>query len=304
MKIRIASLLIVSAAIIGMSCSLFQTEVNEGDDLIPRETDVPGWVMSNGLLTYTGGKVKKYNRDYAGIGIERLTAAAYESIDNSDIKIKVEVIRFNSVLDAYGFYSVKRGEGIFNIEEINDFSSDRLSVMQIGNYVVSSSTEKTDNENSSLKEELKTFSKISLDYIRENNMNYKLPESLNILKGAEGYGIIYSIKQHSRFSFIERMAYTQWKRNNNLINVFYSEYASFYDAYEIFKKNIVDNYIVSSSDGIYTAFKKDDDGEYIFISVKERCIFGGWSIDEYNDINKIHNEIVNRINDHNKKHTK
>ena len=301
MRIKIGSFLIVSAAIISISCSLFQREVTDGSALLPRETDVPGWTMSSDLITYTAGNIKKYNKEYAGIGIEKLTAAAYESINNSDIKIKVEVLIFDSVLNAYGFYSVKREQGIFDIEEINDFSSDRLSIIQIGNYVVSSSTE---YEGLSLKEELEAFSKISLNYIGENYTNYKLPESLNLLKGAEGYGIIYSIKQYSKFSFIERIAYTQWKWNNNLINVFYSEYASFYDAYEIFKKNIADNYIVSSSDGIYTAFKKDDDGKYIFISVKDRWIFGGWSIDEYNEINKIHNEIVNRLDGHNKKHTK
>jgi hypothetical protein len=135
-------------------------------------------------------------------------------------------------------------------------------------------------------------------------MNYKLPNSLNIIKGEDGYGIIYSKNQHEKFSFLEIIATTQWKFNNNLINVFYSEYASFYDAYEVFKKNIANDYIVSSSDEIYTAFKKDGDGKYIFISVKDRCIFGGWSIEEYNDINKILNKLLNMINDYNKKNTK
>ncbi|MCL1865049.1 MAG: hypothetical protein FWF73_04480 [Spirochaetes bacterium] len=305
MKIKIALLLITVVTIAGISCSLFQTEVDDGEDFLPKETDVPGWIRSNSILSYSGGNIKKYNKDYAGLGIEKFTYSIYESINNSDIKIKVEVMRFDSVLNAYGFYSVKRGQGIFDIRETNDFSSDRLSVIQIGNYVVCSSTDSSaENGDSSLHGELKTFSKIPFNYIGENYMNYKLPDSLHILKSGDGYGIIYSINQHAKFSFLERMAYTQWKWNNNLISVFYSEYGSFYDAYEVFKKNIVDTYIVSSSDGIYTAFKKDDEGKYIFISVKDRWIFGAWSIEEYNEINRIHSEILNKINDYNKKNVK
>jgi hypothetical protein len=293
---RIKILLITAFIITNISCSLFQSEVNDMNDLLPRETDVPGWTKSNPILSYTGANIKKYSKDYTGLGIEKLSSAIYESSNNPDIKIKVKVIRFDSVLNAYGFYSVKRGPGIFDIGETNDFNNDRLSIIQAGNYIVCSSTE---NEDLFLKGELKVFSKIPFNYIGENYMKYKLPGSLNILKSGDGYGIIYSINQHGKFSFLERIAITQWKWDNNLINVFYSEYSSFYDAYEVFKKNIVDNYIVSSSDEIYTAFKKDIDGRYIFISVKDRWIFGGWSIAEYNEINKILNEILNRINKHN-----
>ena len=294
-KLYIAAQLIIVFAITitSISCALFQTETNDMEDLLPRETDVPGWIRSGSILSYTGSNIKKYNKDYTGLGIDKFTSAIYESINNSDIKIKVEVIRFNSALNAYGFYSVKRGPGIFDIGETNDFSADGLSMIQIGNYVVCSSTE---NENLYLKGELKNFSNIPFNYIGDNYMNNKLPDSLNILKGEDGYGIIYSVKQHAKFSSLERMAYTQWKRNNNLVNVFCSEYSSFYDAYEVFKKNIVDNYIVSSSDEIYTAFKKDDDGKYIFISVKDRWVFGGWGVKEFNDISKIHTEILKRIN--------
>ena len=291
MKIKIISLIIL-ITITGISCSLFQSEVDDADNFLPRETDVPGWIRSNPVLSYTGRNIKKYNKDYTGLGITRLSSAVYESINNSGIKIKVEVFRFDSALNAYGFYSVTRGPGVFNIGEINEFSNDRLSIIHIGNYVVCSLAE---SESDSLKGELVTFSKIPLIYIGDNYMKNKLPESLNILKGEGGYGIIYNAAGHSKFPFLGKTVSTQWKRNNSLINVFYAEYSSFYDAYGVFKKNIVDNYIVSSSDEIYTAFKKDDDGQYIFISVKDRWIFGGWGIKEYNDINRIHNEILNRI---------
>ena len=298
-------LLIVIVFITGASCSFFQSKSDNVDDFLPRETDVPGWIMKDSVQSYTGANIKKYNQDYAGIGIERLSSSVYkslyESLYNLDVKIKVEVIRFDSVLSAYGFFSVIRGHGIFDIGDINEFSSSKLSIIRRGNYVVYSSTE---DESPLIQEDLTTFSKIPFNYIGENYMNYKLPGSLNILKGADGYGIIYSINKHEKFSSLERIAYTQWKWNNNLINVFYSEYGSFYDAYEVFKENIVDNYIVSSSDEIYTAFKKDSDGKYIFISVRDNCIFGGWSIEKYNDMNKIHNEILKRIDDYNKQNTK
>jgi hypothetical protein len=50
-----------------------------------------------------------------------------------------------------------------------------------------------------------------------------------------------------------------------------------------------------SSDNIYTAFKKDQDDKYSFISVSDNWIYGCWSVSDFNEGKKILDEISLRI---------
>ncbi len=295
---RIVILTLISAfAILLTSCSLFQSEVDSVVDLLPRDSDVPGWTRIDSVQYYKGKAVKKYNREYSGLGIEKFAAAAYQSIDDPGVQIKLEVIKFNSVLDAYGFFSTRRGPGIFETGEMNEFYSNAISVIQVGEYAIYSTTEKSELL---LKKELKAFVNTPLLYIGQNYMHDKLPYSLTVLKGGDGYGVLYSRKPYQA-QFLKNINFTQWTWNKDLIEVFFTENESFYDAYEIFKKIISSNYIMISSDNTYTAFKKEQDDKYSFISVTDKWIFGCWSVSDLNEGKKVLNEIRSRIEDYKRK---
>jgi len=280
------------------SCTLFQSETDTVIDLLPRDSDVPGWEKTNASVYFKGKNVKMYNREYEGLEIEKLAASVYQSIDNRDIKIKLEVIKFSSILNAYGFFSVKRGPGIFEISDINAFDDNSISIIQIGEYAIYSAT---DHMDLLLKKDLKTFSNISLQYIGQNYLHEKLPSSLNILKGIDGYGVLYSRNPYYKLPLLPDIYITQWTWNNELIDIFLSEKDSFYDAYKIFK-NITgnNNYIMISSDNTYTAFKKDAEDKYSFISVNDKIIFGCWSVSNFKEGKKILGEIKSRIEDYKK----
>lgn len=283
------------------SCSLFQSEINSVTDLLPRDSDVPGWVRDDSLIFYKGNDIKKYNREYHGQGIERLASCVYQSIDDPTIQIKLEVIKFSSVLNAYGFFSLKRGPGIFEVSAVNEYYSNAISIIQIGEYAVFAETEKIDLL---LKKDLKTFVNIPLLYIGQNHMEDKLPDALKVIKGFDGYGVLYSRKPYHKFRYVSRIYFTQWSWNNDAVDLFFNENDSFYDAYEIFKKSIDANFIISSSDNTYSAFRKDLDGKYSFISVEDRFVFGCWSVSNPDEGNKILGELRSKIADYRKKGNK
>ena len=203
------------------------------------------------------------------------------------------------MLNAYGFFSLKRGPGIFELSEMNEYYSNAISVVQIGEYAIYSETPKTDLF---LKKDLKTFVNIPLLYIGQNHMDDRLPDTLNVIKGFDGYGVLDSRKPYHKFRYIEKIYFTQWDWNKDTVDLFYNENASFYDAYEIFKKSTGADYIISSSDDTHTAFKKEQDGRYSFISVSDRFIFGCWSVSTLDDGKKILGELNSRITDYRKKH--
>jgi len=181
---------------------------------------------------------------------------------------------------------------------MNEYYSNSISIIQIGEYAIFSKSEKPELL---LKKDLKTFVNTPLLYIGQNYNQDKFPDYLNLLKGIDGYGVLYSLKPYHQIPLLGRISFTQWSLNNDLINVFFNENKSFYDAYEIFKKNIDSNYIIISSDNTYTAFKKDQDETYSFISVNDKWIFGCWAIRNFNDGKQVLNEIRSRIEDYKKR---
>jgi hypothetical protein len=281
-------IIFISAA----SCALFQAETDSVVDLLPRDSDVPGWVRVDSPLYYKSSDIKKYNREYRDIGIDKLASAFYQSIDDPDIIIKLEVLKFNSVLNAYGFFSIKRGPGVFDAGQVNEYYSNSISIIQTGEYAVYSETGKTDLL---LKKDLKTFVNIPLLYIGRNYKNDNLPDSLDLIKGIDSYGVLYSRRPYHEFPFVNRIYFTRWSWNKDMVDVFVSENSSFYDSYEIYKKSTANNYIMISSDNIYTAFKKDQDDKYSFISVSDNWIYGCWSVSDFNEGKKILDEISLRI---------
>lgn len=301
MKSKIILIYISLIVITLSSCSLFQSEIDSVTDLLPRDSDVPGWIRINSVLYYKGKDVKKYNREYSGLGIDKLASCVYQSIDDPAILIKLEVIKFSSVVNAYGFYSIKRGPGIFDASQKNEYYSNAASIMQIGEYAAYAVTEKTELL---LKKDLKTFVNIPWLYVGQNYMQDKLPDSLNVIRGFDGYGVLYSRKPYHKFRYINRVHFTQWLWNNDIVDIFFNENDSFYDAYEIFKKSIDNSYIMISSDNTYTAFKKEQDGKYTFISVNGRYIFGCWSVGDLDEGKKILNEVSSRIEGYKKKENK
>lgn len=281
------------------ACSLFQSETDSVIDLLPRDSDVPGWEKVDSSVYFKGKKVKMYDREYKDIGIEKLASCIYHSIDNHDIKIKLEVIKFGSVLNAYGFFSIKRGPGIFEVSDKNEFDNNSVSIIQIGEYAIYSTTDQSDLL---MKKDLKTFANIPLQYLGQNYIKEKLPEISGLLKGIDGYGILYSIRNYFKFPLLRRVYFTNWSWNNQMIDVFLSEEDSFYDAYELFKKITGENsYIMISSDNTYTAFKKETDDKYSFISLDDKYIFGCWSVGDFKEGKKILGEIKTRIGDYKKR---
>lgn len=274
------------------SCTLFQGETDSVMDLLPRDSDVPGWVRIDSPVYYKSNDIKKYNSDYDGLGIDKLSTSLYQSIDDPGIIIKLEVLKFTSVLNAYGFFSIKRGPGVFEAAQINEYYSNAISIIQTGEYAAYSETGKAEMF---LKKDLKTFVNIPLLYLGHNFNNEKLPDSLNVLKGIDGYGVLYSKKPYHQYTLVKNIFFTQWSWNKDFVDVFLSKNSSFHDAYEIYRKSIENNYILISSNNIYSAFKKDQDGKYSFISVSDSWIFGCWSVSDFDEGKKVLDEINSRI---------
>jgi len=275
-----------------LSCSLFVSQIDSVTDFLPRDTDLSGWNRISPPAEYSGLGIRRYNINYYKTGIKRFSVCRYESLNETDPVITVEVARFDSVLNAYGFFSRICGERSFTADSVNELLTDNFAVALRGEYVIHIFTAP---ETAGSSVTFKNFIRISLKYIGINHSKDKLPEQINILKNNGKYGIIYSVKSLENLSDIDRIYLTRWVLNRNTVTVFASERQSFSDSYELFRKRINSGFILSESGGVYTAFKRKSDRSYTFISVYKNWIYGAQSVTDIDTGKKITDELKSRI---------
>ena len=101
-----------------LSCSMFQTPDPGIRGLLPRETDVPGWEriadsVRVETVPFTGAR-----ESYSYYNVREKSSASYRSYGSGD-QITAEIVRCDSVLDAFGIFSWERNSAD-DFRRIND----------------------------------------------------------------------------------------------------------------------------------------------------------------------------------------
>lgn len=278
--------------LLSVSCSLFQSEIESVSDMLPRDTDLSGWTRTAPPSEYSGGTLKKYKQDYHNTGIERLSTCSYESPDGDKPVVTVEVARFDNVLNSYGFFSRIAGEREFSSDTENEYYAENYAAVLRGEYLVYVFTDSVEDGTGNT---LKNFIKSSLKYIGVNYSREKLTDRINILKFRDRYGIIYSANPVEQQKGIDNIYLTTWRHERAMVKIFTSERESFTDAYRIFRGRVKNGYIVAESGSVHTAFKKESDGTFTFISVYNKWIYGCWSSPDFETGKKTTDEVKTRI---------
>jgi len=286
----------VFIALLTASCALFQSEIDSVSDMLPRDSDLSGWARISPPAEYSGNRISRYKNDYLKTGIERISVCSYENIGQDKPSITVETIRFDTVLNSYGLFSQIAAGMEFTAETENEFYGLNKAAVLRGEYLVYVFTGSGDEDTNAI---LKSFIRASLKYIGSGYSREKLNERINILKYRDKYGIIYSIKPVEKPEGIDSIYYTPWHNDKKLINVYISERESFADSYRLYTGIVKKGYIIAESGTVYTAFNKDKDSTFSFISVSDKWIYGCWSSPDIETGKKITEVLRSRITDYN-----
>ena len=101
--------------------------------LIPSESDIPGWIIADEIINKDSSNINEYNSAYADKGVISYSKCRYRDIDNNEIYIDLNIIKFSTILNAYGFFSSTAGfEEWLPYENGNDFKSDLFYFKVIG----------------------------------------------------------------------------------------------------------------------------------------------------------------------------
>ena len=103
---------------------------------MPRETDVPGWVVTR-QVKLSGKKIAAVVASSARYDPREYTAFTYNHLSDKKKTVTVEVLKFSTTLDAFGSFSAERGFDNGNkFVTDDDYSSMRGCYFRIGKYYV------------------------------------------------------------------------------------------------------------------------------------------------------------------------
>lgn len=274
MKSPFFSLIIITFLIM-TSCVMFPKKNISPEFLLPSETDIPGWVKSDIIININSNDIKKYKPEYSGMGIETYTECRYSSIDNKNIYLDLEIIRFEDVLEAYAFFSSTVGFNESMPDNNKDeYKSDSIYLIRKGDYVIS-----VQNKDllPFIRKEMAQLIK-TVNYNMDKNYSHKeLPYLQEILHNFTGNNVIYTKGNLPEFKRVDNVFYSKTGLDSEGCTIFASDRGSFNSAFRLYR-SIVENekYITVEALEKHSAFLKINEKNYRFISVNGNVITGLW----------------------------
>jgi len=295
MRYIVKHIILFSILISASGCSFFQRQDISIIDILPRDTDVPGWTRTAEPGIYTDDDIQRYNADYAGIGLQSMAVCSYSYIDDRERIMRVEAMRFNTVLNSYSFFSRVNGFGETIPCPEDEFYTQGASVFRAGEYIVFVTIT---GENLNNIRDMKVFLDAAREYIGDNYSKDQLPPVYNLLKRTGASCVLYSRRGIEPIPGLNSVYYASVKDNDTSYGVFLSDRGTGYESLDLFNKITGKKYIIMRADDSGSAFIKDRNGLYTFISVYDRWIFGCWGVSDINYGKVVLTNLRNIIDSH------
>ena len=108
------------------SCTLFQIDKPETEELLPRETEVLSWRLKAAPADYDNSNISEYIQNseqlklFKVYGFQELSTANFISFSIPQKEVLVEVFQMDSSLNAFGILSIERPAEIKKSDVCNE----------------------------------------------------------------------------------------------------------------------------------------------------------------------------------------
>jgi hypothetical protein len=270
------------------SCSILP-RVATIADILPRETDVPGWAMAKQYRTSSMKKIAQMNALYAEYDPVELIVAEYNRISDATKTVSIEIIRFRTALDSFGMYSRHRGlNGTARAEGDGIGSSEGTVFFRQGKFYAIISGEKLDVQESGAIEQ---FLGVVGQNLKKQAGGEALPDTLFFFSNDRSTrDIVYYKKGIETVPGLKNVSVMRRNLGGKKIDVLYTKMTTAFDAEQEFHtilKTGGDAFILSKIGSLETAIRIISDTQYLFVSHYKQWIFGALNADTMNEGNRI-----------------
>ncbi len=274
------------------SCSIFKISSENDLEILPRETEVPGWKIELPPKRYTRSDINEYLKgtttQYEKYDFRELIVAGYISVDNSSMKISAEIYRMSSPLNAFGILSYERG---FNHKDAkicgNSYSTPKGFFARKGAYYIRIIANK---EYENALDDFTVFAQLICNNIKiEKEV---MPDYLSLFGNNGLKDLVYRIDEYPAFPELRNFFVRRTKISGKKRSIFFAKRDSRYDSFQEFSNLLKDKdnpFILSSTEEMQIAFQEKGNRGFTFISVYSEWIFGIISANSMTEGKKIIN---------------
>ncbi|MBN1496831.1 MAG: hypothetical protein JXA07_08700 [Spirochaetes bacterium] len=286
------------------SCTILPAAVTLTDKL-PRETDVPGWVITGRYRTSRMNRIRQISPVYAEYEPAEMAVAEYRRLSDETRAIRAELIRFRSPLDSFGLYGRERGfdpAGRFTGDDA--YARDGSLFFRKGRYYLKIIGTNLGEEDTDAPGQ---FRSVVANNLEDRPGDGSLPDSLFIFSDGRSTRDIVHYK--SGVDSIPGMKDVTLMRRvlaGKKHDIMYLKTATAFDAEQEFQKVMRngEDFMLSNIGTLPTAVRIVSDHHCIVISHYKQWIFGVMDADTINEGNRLiiylYGELKARL-DRNKK---
>ncbi len=281
-------LVFVSMLCLFMSCT-FLPKPGTTADYLPRDTDVPGWVLTQKYSLKSSRKIAQVAPHSSEYDPVEMVGADYNYLSDNSRTISVRVFKFRTMLYAFGLYGRERG-----FDRDAQFSGDDTYVLDrglfshLGKFYVSVSAGSGGECDPAV---LHHF----LGVVRQNLKGQagpdKLPDYiLSLSDRGSSRDIIYYKDGLATIPGVRDLFVTRRYISGTSYDLVYSRLPNAFDAEQTFHKILKagsGSFILTKIGSIQPAIKAVSSTEFLFISHYKQWIFGVLNAENMKEVNKI-----------------
>jgi hypothetical protein len=291
--------LYVICALIPLSCGLFPVSTSIVDYL-PRDTDVPGWVVVKQSGKREKKEIETIDRNCMPYDPKMLATAEYQYLSENNKRVRVEIVEFMSSLDSFGLFSLERNlnQPVRDSDEY-DYFSGTGRFFRVGVFYLKIIGENLDEEANAV---LDQYHAVLFKSIKRHAGVDSFPDEMFLFADNRSTrDILYHKKGISAIPGSKELYVIRRNIQERAYKIFFMKQSSAYNA-ELEFHNILKSgggsFILSKIGNFSSAVRIISEKEYLLISFYKHWIFGVLDAENIEAGNNIlivlFNEIKNR----------
>jgi len=285
MEVALRILCVLPVCLVLQGCGFFiRGPVEPLRDIMPRETDVPGWEIHSPHRFYTGEDIKSQGNELSNSGVRSYITGTYSPISGKSTDLHVTVYRFSSPLESFGLFTVDRGFGSMEEQIERGFYLRGNSAFFIkGEFYIRLVS---DNSDDSLVNEIAVFRRVIEANIALYSTSDGLPGEAFFM--AENDLLLDLVYYSMGYPLLEELGplYVRRRSGGGMeTRIFYTRKKSREDAEKaraVLLRSPGRGFIVSKTGGLLYAFRESREGGITAVARHKEWIFG--AIDAENKI--------------------
>ncbi|MBN2160844.1 MAG: hypothetical protein JW807_15755 [Spirochaetes bacterium] len=270
------------------SCLLLPRNATTAD-FLPRETDVPGWVITGRARIEGEKKTVQISPLYGEYDPAEMSAAEYEYLSDRSKMVRVELIKLRSTLDAFGLYSRMRGLEVAALSPEDTACSLSNGIFsRTGKYCFRVSGSGLGDQDAGVPE---LFRGVVMQNLKAHAGGEPLPDHLFLFSEKRSTaGIVYYKKGVDTLPGLNGLSIIRRLLGGKQYDIAYARFNTALDAEQEFQKLLKaggDAFILSRIGNLQPAIRIVGAGEHIFISHHKQWIFGVMNADTMGEGNRI-----------------